>query len=283
MRSRKSSLPEQVSLAWHPPGLVAGVDEAGRGPLAGPVVAAAVILDERQPIQGLADSKTLTAARREKLYDEIRAKALCCSVAQASVGEIDDINILQATLLAMQRAVQGLRLRPVRVLVDGNRLPLLDVPADAVVKGDALVQAISAASILAKVTRDRWCAQLHAQYPQYGFAAHKGYGTAEHLAALREHGACPEHRRSFSPVAQVVQVTQVTHVAQGGAIVTQTVTSALVAPAAGGRVGASPAAAAGRAEDLGLVTAGSGVLTLMPPPADGPASPRPRRSARARA
>ncbi|GAA6119466.1 hypothetical protein Acidovoranil_15690 [Acidovorax sp. FG27] len=291
MRSRKSSLPEQVSLAWHPPGLVAGVDEAGRGPLAGPVVAAAVILDERQPIQGLADSKTLTAARREKLYDEIRAKALCCSVAQASVGEIDDINILQATLLAMQRAVQGLRLRPVRVLVDGNRLPLLDVPADAIVKGDALVQAISAASILAKVTRDRWCAQLHAQYPQYGFAAHKGYGTAEHLAALREHGACPEHRRSFSPVAQVVQVsqitqvTQVTHDAQGVSIVTQTVASALVAPAAGGEVGASPApaAAAGRAGDLGLVHAGSGVLTLMPPPADGPASPRPRRSARARA
>lgn len=284
MRSRKSSLPEQVSLAWHPPGLVAGVDEAGRGPLAGPVVAAAVILDERQPIQGLADSKTLTAARREKLYDEIRAKALCCSVAQASVGEIDDINILQATLLAMQRAVQGLRLRPVRVLVDGNRLPLLDVPADAIVKGDALVQAISAASILAKVTRDRWCAQLHAQYPQYGFAAHKGYGTAEHLAALREHGACPEHRRSFSPVAQVVQVgqltqitqvTQVTHNAQGVSIVTQTVASALVAPA----VEHAP----GRAEDLGLVHAGSGVLTLMPPPADGPASPRPRRSARARA
>ncbi|WP_311220626.1 MULTISPECIES: ribonuclease HII [unclassified Acidovorax] len=210
MRSRKSSLPEQGSLQWHPPGLIAGVDEAGRGPLAGPVVAAAVILDDLNPIKGLADSKTLTAAGREALYDEIRAKALCCSVAEASVDEIDDINILQATLLAMRRAVQGLRLRPVRVLVDGNRLPQLDVPADAIVKGDALVQAISAASILAKVTRDRWCAQLHDEYPQYGFAAHKGYGTAEHMAALRLHGACPQHRRSFAPVAQVAQMTCIT-------------------------------------------------------------------------
>ncbi|GKS85980.1 ribonuclease HII [Acidovorax sp. SUPP1855] len=201
MRSRKSLPPEQAALPWHPPGLVAGVDEAGRGPLAGPVVAAAVILDDQNPIAGLADSKTLTAARREALYDEIRAKALCCAVAEASVQEIDTINILQATMLAMQRAVQGLRLKPVRVLVDGNRLPVLEVPADAIVKGDALVQAISAASILAKVTRDRWCAQLHLEYPQYGFAGHKGYGTAEHMAALQQHGACPHHRRSFSPVA----------------------------------------------------------------------------------
>jgi len=197
-------LPEQCALPWHPPGLVAGVDEAGRGPLAGPVVAAAVILDELNPIAGLADSKVLTAARREALYDEIRAKALCCSVAEASVDEIDAINILQATMLAMRRAVQGLRLRPVLVLVDGNRIPPLDVPAEAIVKGDALVQAISAASILAKVERDRWCAQLHERYPQYGFAAHKGYGTAEHMAALRVHGACPEHRRSFAPVAQAL-------------------------------------------------------------------------------
>ncbi|RYF01978.1 MAG: ribonuclease HII [Comamonadaceae bacterium] len=202
MRSRKSSLPEQVSLPWHPPGLVAGVDEAGRGPLAGPVVAAAVILDDLHPIAGLADSKVLTAARREALFDEIRAKALCFSIAEASVQEIDEINILQATMLAMRRAVLGLRLRPVHVLVDGNRLPQLDVPADAIVKGDALVQAISAASILAKVHRDHWCRQLHAEFPQYGFAAHKGYGTAEHMAALREHGACPQHRRSFAPVAQ---------------------------------------------------------------------------------
>ncbi len=208
MRSRKSlALPEQCALPWHPPGLLAGVDEAGRGPLAGPVVAAAVILDDLNPIAGLADSKVLTAARREALYDEIRAKALCCSVAEASVEEIDRINILQATMLAMRRAVQGLRLKPVRVLVDGNRIPPLDVPAEAIVKGDALVQAISAASILAKVERDRWCAQLHESYPQYGFAGHKGYGTAEHLAALRLHGACPEHRRTFAPVARVLSAT----------------------------------------------------------------------------
>ncbi|HQQ71702.1 MAG TPA: ribonuclease HII [Alicycliphilus sp.] len=201
----KKSLHKQVSLAWHAPGLVAGVDEAGRGPLAGPVVAAAVILDELQPIVGLADSKALSAARRERLFDEIRAKALCCSIAEASVEEIDQLNILQATLLAMRRAVQGLRLKPQLALVDGNRLPQLDMPAEAIVKGDAKVAAISAASILAKVTRDRWCAELHAQYPQYGFAGHKGYGTAEHLAALQQHGACPQHRRSFAPVARVLQ------------------------------------------------------------------------------
>ncbi|MFN7152483.1 MAG: ribonuclease HII [Acidovorax sp.] len=205
MRSRKSSplpLPEQACLPWHPTGLVAGVDEAGRGPLAGPVVAAAVILDELHPISGLADSKKLTPARRAKLYDEIRAKALCFSIAEASVEEIDQINILQATLLAMRRAVLGLRLKPAMVLVDGNRLPLLDVPAEAIIKGDALVPAISAASILAKVHRDRWCAQVDAEFPQYGFAGHKGYGTAVHMEALREHGACIHHRRSFAPVSQ---------------------------------------------------------------------------------
>ena len=195
---------EQTALDWDAPGLLAGVDEAGRGPLAGPVVAAAVILDDQQPIAGLADSKALTATRRERMFDEIRAKALCCSIAEASVDEIDRLNILQATLLAMRRAVQGLRLKPVRVLVDGNRLPQLDMPAEAIVKGDAKVAAISAASILAKVTRDRWCAELHAQYPMYGFAGHKGYGTAEHLAALQAHGACPQHRRSFAPVARVL-------------------------------------------------------------------------------
>ncbi|HEY9208036.1 ribonuclease HII [Acidovorax soli] len=204
MRSRKSLPPEQASLPWHPPGLVAGVDEAGRGPLAGPVVAAAVILDELHPIAGLADSKKLTAARREALFDEIRAKALCCSIAEASVEEIDRLNILQATLLAMRRAVLGLRLKPKMVLVDGNRLPTLDMPAEAIVKGDALVPAISAASILAKVHRDRWCVQVDAQYPQYGFAGHKGYGTAVHMAALREHGACIHHRHSFAPVARVL-------------------------------------------------------------------------------
>jgi len=192
-------------LSWDTPGLWAGVDEAGRGPLAGPVVAAAVILDDLQPIKGLADSKVLTALRREKLYDEIRAKALCCSIAMATAEEIDTLNILQATMLAMKRAVEGLRLKPVKVLVDGNRLPTLSILAEAIVKGDALVPSISAASILAKVHRDRWCEQFHLEYPQYGFAGHKGYGTAEHLAALRQHGACPQHRRSFSPVAEVLR------------------------------------------------------------------------------
>ena len=195
---------QQVAFSWDIPGLVAGVDEAGRGPLAGPVVAAAVILDDLRPIAGLNDSKKLSAARREKLFDEIRAKALCCSIAQASVEEIDEINILQATLLAMRRAVEGLRLKPAKVLVDGNRLPVLDVLAEAIVKGDATVPAISVASILAKVTRDRWCAELDARYPQYGFATHKGYGTADHLAALQTHGACPEHRKTFAPVTRVL-------------------------------------------------------------------------------
>ncbi len=194
-----------MPLAWDVPGLVAGVDEAGRGPLAGPVVAAAVILDDHAPIKGLADSKKLTALRREKLFDEIRAKALCCSVALATVEEIDRLNILQATLLAMQRAVKGLRLKPAKVLVDGNRLPVLDVMAEAIVSGDALVPAISAASILAKVTRDRMLDELHQQHPGYGFDRHKGYGTADHLRALRELGPLPEHRRSFSPVAQLLQ------------------------------------------------------------------------------
>nr|WP_315478380.1 ribonuclease HII [uncultured Rhodoferax sp.] len=208
MPSKKSSKPEpaqQVAFVWDLPGLIAGVDEAGRGPLAGPVVAAAVILDDLNPIAGLNDSKKLTALKREKLFDEIRAKALCCSIAQASVEEIDEINILQATMLAMRRAVEGLRLKPAKVLVDGNRLPVLDVLAEAIVRGDATVPAISAASILAKVTRDRWCATLDQQYPQYGFAGHKGYGTAEHLAALKAHGACPEHRKTFAPVTQVLQ------------------------------------------------------------------------------
>jgi ribonuclease HII len=201
MRSRKFLKAEQATLVWDAPGLLAGVDEAGRGPLAGPVVAAAVILDDQRPIRGLADSKTLTALQRERLNDQILAKALCCSVAQASVEEIDTHNILQATMLAMRRAVEGLRLKPAKVLVDGNRLPRLDVLAEAVIKGDALVKAISAASILAKVHRDRLCEQLHAEFPQYGFAGHKGYGTPEHLDALMRHGACVHHRRSFSPVA----------------------------------------------------------------------------------
>ena len=188
-------------LAWDAPGLVAGVDEAGRGPLAGPVVAAAVILDERRPIPGLADSKTLSARQRERLGEQILARALCCSVAQATVEEIDTHNILQATMIAMRRAVEGLRLKPAKVLVDGNRLPRLDVLAEAIVRGDARVRAISAASILAKVHRDRLCQDLHQEFPHYGFAGHKGYGTKAHLDALLRHGACIHHRRSFGPVA----------------------------------------------------------------------------------
>lgn len=205
MRSKPCSAPEQAQLPWDAPGLLAGVDEAGRGPLAGPVMAAAVILSDLHPIPGLADSKALSPARRERLYEQIMAHALCCSVGQASVEEIDRLNILQATLLAMQRAVQGLRLRPVKVLVDGNRLPHLPMLAEAVVGGDARIASISAASIVAKVTRDRWCLQFHALYPQYGFDSHKGYGTAEHLEALRHYGVCPEHRRSFAPVARCLQ------------------------------------------------------------------------------
>ena len=209
MSSRKSStiktvLAHQRHLAWDFPGLIAGVDEAGRGPLAGPVVAAAVILDDQQPIAGLDDSKKLSPARRARLYDEIRAKALCCSVGQASVEEIDQHNILQATLLAMQRAIAGLRLRPAKVLIDGNRLPVLDVLAEAVVGGDALVPAISAASILAKVTRDRLCEEFDQRYPEYGFATHKGYGTAAHMAALQSHGVSPWHRKTFAPVARLI-------------------------------------------------------------------------------
>ena len=208
MPSKKLSVPEsqgrseaQKRLAWDPVGLLAGVDEAGRGPLAGPVVAAAVILDDGKRIRGLADSKLLTPLQRDKLYDQIRDKALCCAVGEASVEEIDQLNILQATMLAMKRAVEGLRLRPVKVLVDGNRLPLLDMLAEAIIGGDAKVKSISAASILAKVHRDRLCRALDEEFPHYGFAAHKGYGTPEHLEALRVHGACRHHRRFFGPVA----------------------------------------------------------------------------------
>lgn len=206
MRSKKFLRAEQTALVWDAPAaLIAGVDEAGRGPLAGPVVAAAVILDDLNPIKGLADSKKLTALKREKLYDEIRAKALCCSIAEASVEEIDALNILQATMLAMRRAVEGLRLKPNKVLVDGNRLPVLDVLAEAIVKGDSKVQAISAASILAKVTRDRWCEHIDRELPDYGFAKHKGYGTEAHMQALKTHGATPWHRKSFAPVAEVLR------------------------------------------------------------------------------
>jgi ribonuclease HII len=204
MRSRGSSgKPEQLALGWSGPGLVAGVDEVGRGPLAGPVVAAAVILDELRPIKGLADSKSLGPTVRRRLDAEIRAKALCVSVAEASVPEIDDLNILQATMLAMRRAVEGLRLLPARVLVDGNRIPVLRIPAEAIIKGDARVAPIAAASIVAKVYRDALLMRLHVEHPQYGFAEHKGYPTPEHLNALRLHGACAHHRRSFAPVRAV--------------------------------------------------------------------------------
>ncbi len=205
MPSRRSFSFSQLGPGWDRPGLVAGVDEAGRGPLAGPVVAAAVILDELRPIQGLADSKVLSPRRRERLAEEVRAHALCCAIGSASVEEIDRLNILQATLLAMARAVAGLRLLPHRVVVDGNRLPVLSMPAAAIVKGDAKVAAISAASILAKVERDRLCLDLHLRFPAYGFDAHKGYPTAEHLAALRQHGPCDEHRRSYAPVRAALE------------------------------------------------------------------------------
>ena len=195
---------KQKSLDWDLPGLVAGVDEAGRGPLAGPVFAAAVMLDDLLPIKGLADSKKLTPKKREHLYEIIKAQALCFCVATASVEEIDQLNILQATLLAMQRAVKGLRLKPSKVLVDGNRLPVLDIRAEAIVKGDSTVPSISAASILAKVERDRWCVEVDAQFPNYGFLTHKGYGTQVHLRALQEHGPCVLHRRSFAPVAKLL-------------------------------------------------------------------------------
>jgi ribonuclease HII len=195
---------EQKSLDWDIPGLVAGVDEAGRGPLAGPVFAAAVILDDVSPIAGLTDSKKLSAKKRDYFHDIIKSEALCFCVATASVEEIDDLNILQATMLAMQRAVLGLRLKPMKVLVDGNRLPVLNIRAEAIVKGDAKIASISAASILAKVERDRWCAEMDTIYPQYGFSSHKGYGTEVHLNALKVHGPCAIHRRSFAPVAKYV-------------------------------------------------------------------------------
>jgi len=185
--------------------LLAGVDEVGRGPLAGDVLAAAVILDPAQPIDGLADSKKLTAARRAQLFDEICAKALSWSIARASVAEIDSINILQASLLAMHRAVSGLHLQPEHVLVDGNKLPRWHYSAEAVVQGDDRVPAIAAASIIAKVTRDRELIELDTVYPGYGFADHKGYPTQAHMLALQTLGATPIHRRSFAPVRIVLE------------------------------------------------------------------------------
>lgn len=185
-----------------PEGLVCGIDEAGRGPLAGPVVAAAVILDPLRPIAGLNDSKKLSEKKRDALAEMIRARAIAWSVAEASVEEIDRLNILQATLLAMQRAVAGLHTRPAAAMVDGNRCPRLEIPAEAVVQGDGKVASIAAASILAKTVRDATMRQLHARYPHYGFDRHMGYPTAAHLAAIERHGVSSCHRRSFGPVAR---------------------------------------------------------------------------------
>lgn len=184
--------------------LVAGVDEVGRGPLCGPVVTAAVILDPRQPIIGLNDSKKLTEARREALFDEICAKALAWCIGRADVEEIDRLNILHATMLAMQRAVEGLSVTPKLALIDGNRCPVLSVPSAPVIQGDALVPAIAAASILAKVSRDREMCALDLCYPGYGFSAHKGYATTVHLDALQRLGPTPIHRRSFAPVRDLL-------------------------------------------------------------------------------
>jgi ribonuclease HII len=193
-----------MSLIW-----VCGVDEAGRGPLVGSVVAGAVVLDPSNPIQGLKDSKKLTSARREFLYEQIIEKAKAWGLGEASPAEIDEINILQATMLAMRRAIEDLVNRlgawPDKALIDGNRCPELPIAAEAIIKGDTKVPAISAASIIAKVTRDRQMQILHEQHPQYGFAQHMGYPTEAHFAALQQYGACAEHRRSFSPVRKVLE------------------------------------------------------------------------------
>jgi ribonuclease HII len=185
-------------------GLIAGVDEAGRGPLAGAVVAAAVILNPQKPIVGLADSKILSENKRETLYSAIVEYALSWCIASASVAEIDELNILQATLLAMQRAVDGLAIQPDEVLVDGNRLPKLSMPAQAIVKGDSKIQAISAASILAKVTRDRMMQDYHKDHPHFAFHQHKGYGTRQHLTEIASFGYLPIHRKTFAPIKYLV-------------------------------------------------------------------------------
>jgi len=195
-----------MSFIW-----ICGVDEAGRGPLVGAVVAGAVVLDPNHPIAGLKDSKKLTAARREYLYEQIMEKAKAWGVGEASPAEIDDINILQATMLAMRRAVEDLTSRlggwPDKALIDGNRCPELPIVAEAIIKGDAKEPAISAASIVAKVTRDRQMMSLHERHPEYGFAQHMGYPTEAHFAALKQYGACDQHRRSFSPVRKVLEST----------------------------------------------------------------------------
>lgn len=186
--------------------LIAGVDEVGRGPLVGDVVTAAVILDPNKPIAGLADSKKLTDKKRQALAIEIKEKALCYCVERANIQEIDELNILHATMLAMKRAVEGLEIPAEFVFIDGNRLPEISIPAQAVVKGDSLVEEISAASILAKVARDDEMITLDKEFPQYGFAGHKGYPTKAHLAALEEHGITEHHRKSFKPVKKIIEM-----------------------------------------------------------------------------
>ena len=196
---------EQIGLQFSDnPYHVAGVDEVGRGPLAGPVVTAAVILDPDRPIAGLADSKALSEKRREALFDEIKEKAMAWAIGRAEVEEIDELNILQATLLAMQRAVAGLDVTPNHVLVDGNRCPELPCSSEAIIKGDGTVPVISAASIIAKVTRDREMVVMDEEYPGYGLAGHKGYPTKAHIAALEALGVTPIHRRSFAPVRRLL-------------------------------------------------------------------------------
>lgn len=184
---------------------IAGVDEVGRGPLAGAVVAAAIILDPQKPIEGLTDSKKLSEKKREKLSAEIKEKALSWSIARAEVEEIDEINILQASLLAMKRAVEGLHIQPEHVLIDGNRCPDMPYSMQAIVKGDAIEPAIGAASIIAKVARDQEMIELDKVYPEYGLAGHKGYPTKKHMAAIKEHGVTKIHRRSFSPVKKLLE------------------------------------------------------------------------------
>ena len=191
--------------------MIAGVDEAGRGPLAGPVVAAAVILDISRPIVGLADSKVLSERKRDALFNEIKVNALSWAIALATVEEIDELNILQATLLAMQRAVNGLAIQPDQVLVDGNQLPKLSMPAQAIIKGDSKVQAISAASILAKVERDRLMVNLDKEYPEFTFRQHKGYGTKQHLNEIDKLGISPIHRKSFNPIKTMLALGK-THI-----------------------------------------------------------------------
>ncbi len=207
MAASKSSVDADAQLALfdRTRDLICGVDEAGRGPLAGPVFAAAVILDPAKPIAGLRDSKKLSEAKRDELALIIKRDALAWSIAQCSAGEIDELNILQATMLAMRRAIEGLSVQPTLALIDGNRCPVTAVRAEAIVKGDDKVVEISAASILAKTARDAVLVDMHRQYPQYAFDQHKGYPTALHLKCLREHGVTPEHRRSYAPVRALLQ------------------------------------------------------------------------------